>query len=69
MINDLVGFFVEPIVDCLSRPFIKASVIKKMIDIESKVIKCKKCDFCEVGVDTRLGSGLLCGYHYNKFIN
>lgn len=62
MIDDLVGFFIDPVIDSISRPFLKAKLINQ-IKIEDK----HKCDFCSQERDLRLGSGLLCGYHYYKF--
>lgn len=69
MINDLIGFFVEPVIDVVARPFIKVALLQKMIEVEQVNQVYKKCDFCEEKAESRLGSGLLCGYHYNKLIN
>lgn len=65
MIDDLVGFFIDPVINSISRPFLKAKLINQIqhIKIENK----HKCDFCSQERDVRLGSGLLCGYHYYQF--
>lgn len=62
----MLDFLLDPVGE-IARASLRVNILTEAAKRKMDAKKARPCDFCDHAVEERLGSGLLCGFHYFKF--